>query len=60
MTAIVEKSGAISTDYQNLETAKEFSDKCVLTAAKWKPVAERLWSESNKCMACGKCGTDNR
>ena len=46
LTEIVEKSHARSTDYQNLETAKEFSDKCVETAEKWAPVADRLWSQS--------------
>lgn len=55
LTEIVEKSGAKSTDYKNPESAKELSDKCVETAAKWKPVAERLWQASSKCAACGKC-----
>jgi len=48
------------TDYQNLETAKEFSDKCVETAEKWAPVAERLWQESGKCAACGKCASGTK
>ena len=34
-TDIVEKNGARSTDYQNLETAKEFLDKCEEVAANW-------------------------
>ena len=59
LTELVEKSGAKSTDYQNLESAKEFSDKCVSAAEKWKPVAERLWKESGKaaspCAGCGRC-----
>ena len=46
LTEIVEKSHAKSTDYQNLESAKEFSDKCVETAEKWAPAADRLWVES--------------
>ncbi len=46
LTEIVEKSHAKSTDYQNLESAKEFSDKCVETAGKWAPAAGRLWEES--------------
>lgn len=46
LTEIVEKSHAKSTDYQNLESAKEFSDKCVETARKWAPAAGRLWEES--------------
>lgn len=64
LTEIVEKSGAKSTDYQNLESAKEFSDKCVETAEKWASVADRLWEESKRvkaeradggCAACGRC-----
>ena len=65
LTELVEKSGAKSTDYQNLESAKEFSDKCVSAAKNWAPVADRLWKESGKqdfaekealpCAACGKC-----
>lgn len=56
LTEIVEKSHARSTDYQNLENAKEFSDKCVDVAAKWAPVADRLWEESHGgCAVCGGC-----
>ena len=64
----MEKSGAKSTDYQNLESAKEFSDKCVEAAEKWAPVAERLWEESRRakeekdaaggCAACGRCAVN--
>ena len=54
LTDIVEKSGAKSTDYQNLESAKEFSDKCVDAAANWTPVADRLWMAS-KDAACAGC-----
>lgn len=55
LTEIVEKSKAKSTDYQNLESAKEFSDKCVETAEKWAPVAEHLWKESCKAKEAGMC-----
>lgn len=57
LTDIVEKSGARSTDYQNLETAKEFSDKCEEAAANWTPVAERLWmaSKGTACTGCHGC-----
>ena len=56
LTEIVEKSHAKSTDYQNLESAKEFSDKCMEAAENWAPVADRLWEESHGgCAACGKC-----
>lgn len=65
LTELVEKSGAKSTDYQNLENAKEFSDKCVSMAEAWAPVADRLWSERRRqvsvgegtllCAGCGRC-----
>lgn len=62
LTELVEKSGAKSTDYQNLESAKEFSDKCVSAAKKWAPVAERLWNESGKgissCAGCSRCSVE--
>lgn len=48
LTGLVEKSGAKSTDYRNLESAEEFSEKCVPAAESWMPVAERLWEESGK------------
>ena len=54
LTAIVEASGAKSTDYQDVETAKEHSDKCVDAAANWAPVADRLWTCSGHCAGCGK------
>lgn len=71
LTEIVEKSGAKSTDYQNLESAKEFSDKCIETAEKWTPVADRLWRESEEakmyeaeqlstCVGCGRCAEGRR
>jgi len=58
LTEIVEKAGAKSTDYQNLESAKEFSDKCISTAESWKPVAEKLWEETKRkteCAGCSRC-----
>lgn len=71
LTEIVEKSGAKSTDYQNLETAKEFSDKCTDTAEKWSAVASRLWKESKEghmyeidelhsCAGCRRCSESRR
>ena len=48
LTEVVEKCNAKSTDYQNLESAREFSDKCTDTAEKWAPVAERLWKASKE------------
>lgn len=56
LTEVVEKSHAKSTDYQNLESVKEFSGKCVEKAAKWATVADRLWEESHgSCASCGRC-----
>ena len=46
LTAIVEESGAISTDYSDKETAKEYSDKCVTASERWAPVADKLWKEA--------------
>ena len=46
LTAIVDQSGAKSTDYSDVETAKEYSDKCVEKAAAWAPVSEKLWTEA--------------
>ena len=56
LTELVEKSGAKSTDYRNLESAREFSDKCVPAALEWAPVAGRLWEES-KCAGCTRSAT---
>lgn len=44
---IVEESHAKSTDYQNLESAKEFSDKCVDTSKKWKPTTDSFNDAKN-------------
>ncbi|MFV0362673.1 MAG: radical SAM protein [Suipraeoptans sp.] len=54
LTELVDKSGAKSTDYQNLESAEEFSDKCIETAEKWAKTADRLW-ESQGCGSCRRC-----
>ena len=53
LTAIVEASGARSTDYRDVESAKEYSDKCVAAAEKWAPVADRLWQCGGRCCGCG-------
>lgn len=47
LTKLVVDSDAKSTDYQNLESAKEFSDKCVSAAERWEPVADRIWKEKH-------------
>ncbi len=59
LTELVERSGAKSTDYQNPESAKEFSDKCVDAVKQWAPVAKRLWCKGS-CGSCKNCGqSDN-
>lgn len=63
LTELVENSGAKNTDYQNPESAKEFSDKCVPAAASWAVTAKRLWNEKqgsdqereSLCAGCGRC-----
>ncbi len=71
LTEVVTKIGAKSTDYQNLESIKEFSDKCMETAENWAPVADRLWKESKRvqksetekfhsCAGCGRCAESGR
>ena len=45
LRAIVEKTGANSTDMQSPETADHLCSKCDSYAACWKPKAEELWSE---------------
>ena len=54
LTEVVETCGAKSTDYQNLESAREFSDKCVETSEKWAVTAARLWNEAKRAKECGK------
>ena len=48
LTAMVQKSGAKSTDVMAPEEAEEYCGKCVDAAKAWAPVAARLWHESGK------------
>lgn len=48
LTEMVEQSGAHSTDILAPEPACEYCGKCEEKAAKWAPVADRLWQESGK------------
>ncbi|MEA5039200.1 MAG: radical SAM protein [Clostridiaceae bacterium] len=59
LTAMVEETGARSTDILAPESAGEYSDKCVSRAAEWAPVANRLWTACGKnCEECAAgCGT---
>ena len=45
LRAIIEKTGAKSTDMQSPETAEHLCSKCDAYAACWKPKAEELWDE---------------
>ena len=45
LTAMVDRSGARSTDLMSPESAEAFSDKCVEAAANWAPVADALQEE---------------
>lgn len=48
LTEMVESSGAHSTDIMAPERACDYCGKCEEKAAKWAPVADRLWQESGK------------
>lgn len=54
LTAMVEKSGAKSTDLQHPEDVRALSAKCESAADKWAPVAAHLWECSHGCAACRK------
>lgn len=43
---MVQASGARSTDLQSPETVEHLCDKCKGYAEDWKPVAEKLWKDS--------------
>lgn len=43
---MVQASGARSTDLQSPETVEHLCDKCKGYAENWKPVAEKLWKDS--------------
>lgn len=47
LTQMVNKSGAHSTDLEEPESAEHLCGKCVQYAKDWKPVADRLWAETN-------------
>ena len=52
---MVKETGAVNTDYQDLESVDHLSDKCLPYAENWAPTAKRLWAESHPCANCGKC-----
>lgn len=44
---LVKETGAKSTDLEAPESSEHLCGKCAEYAGKWKPVAEKLWSESH-------------
>ena len=54
LRAMVEKSGAHSTDLQSPETAEHLCAKCDQYAKYWKPVADELWKENREKKEIGK------
>ncbi|MFA7118176.1 MAG: radical SAM protein [Sphaerochaetaceae bacterium] len=46
LTAMVQKSGAHSTDLLDPEDVTELSDKCVEAATNWAPVSQEIWENS--------------
>ncbi len=57
LRAMIEKTGARSTDMQSPEPVEHLCGKCDGYAENWKPVADKLWTCSHDCAACGKkCG----
>lgn len=43
LAAMVEASGAHSTDMESPEDVRDLTCKCTCAASKWKPVADHLW-----------------
>jgi len=56
LRAMVEKTGAHSTDPQSPETADHLCAKCDAYAACWQGEADRLWTENRAAKAAAKQG----
>ena len=52
LVALVEDSGAHSTDLQSPEDVYDFTAKSREAAANWAPVADELWACSGRCTGC--------
>ncbi|SHO54203.1 Radical SAM superfamily enzyme, MoaA/NifB/PqqE/SkfB family [Anaerocolumna xylanovorans DSM 12503] len=65
LAAMVERSGAKSTDLKNPEDVRSLTEKCIPAADRWEPVADRLWEESHEeiswdgCNGCNRCSGCN-
>ena len=55
LAAIVEASGATSTDFVKSEDVHSLCGKCTDAAEKWAVTAERLWGESHNYAGCAQC-----
>ncbi len=53
LQAMVKATGAVSTDYESLETVAHLCNKTKPYAENWKITADKLWKES--CARCGGC-----
>ena len=42
---MVKETGAVNTDYQDMESVDHLCDKCESYAENWKPTAESLWNQ---------------
>ena len=42
---MVKETGAVNTDYQDMESVDHLCDKCESYAENWKSTAERLWNQ---------------
>ncbi|HWR62380.1 MAG TPA: radical SAM protein [Clostridia bacterium] len=48
LVEVIEEAGASSTDMQNPEGVRDLTAKCEKAAENWAPVADKLWSASQK------------
>ena len=55
LKAMVERSGAHSTDLQSPESAEHLCGKCAAYAKNWVGTADKLWDVSHNCNACDGC-----
>ncbi len=55
LKAIVEKSGAHSTDMQSPEDVANLYSKCKPYAENWTDKANELWDMSHQCTGCSGC-----
>lgn len=45
---MIKETGAVNTDYQDMETVDNLCDKCAKYADCWTPKADELWNKSHK------------